>query len=145
MRPNTRNKHKRSQRARSEYNTLPIKVSLKEFNRHIKPHLSIPTYGPETKLSAYQIFNHVLYVLHTGMQWYNLKPRGVKWQAIYHHHWRWSKDGSYQRIFTGSLQWLKDHDKLDLTALHGDGGNAVAKKGEAESAMPVTNTSGVKK
>lgn len=131
MHTNTRHK-KVSQRAKRAYNTLPVHVSLKEFNRYIKPRLSIPTHGPKTRISTYKIFNHILYVLHTGMQWYNLKPQGVKWSAVYHHHLRWSKDGSYQRIFEASLTWLKKHDKLDLRALHGDGSNAVAKKGEAE-------------
>jgi len=145
MKTNTRNKKKVSQRARREYNTLPIKVTLKEFNRYIKPHLSVPVYGPSTRISIYRIFNYVLYVLHTGMQWYNLKPQGVGWQAVYHHHLRWSKDSSYQRIFEASLIWLKENDKLDLTALHGDGSNAVAKKGAAESATAVTSTSEARK
>jgi len=145
MKTNTRNKKKVSQRARREYNTLPIKVSLKEFNRYIKPHLSVPAYGSATRISTYKIFNHVLYVLHTGMQWYNLKPVGVKWGAVYHHHLRWSKDGSYQRVFEASLTWLHENDKLDLTALHGDGSNAVAKKGAARSATPATSTSAEKR
>ena len=97
------------------------------------------------KLPAYQIFNHILYVLHTGMQWYNLKPQGATWQAVYHHHLRWSKDGSYQRIFKASLTWLKDNSKLDLTALHVDGSNAVAKKGVPKSATPATSTRKVKR
>ena len=131
MRSNTRNK-KRSQRAKRDYNTLPIKVSLKEFNCQIKPHLSVSNLGPKTKISTFQVFNYVLYVLHTGMQWYNLKPRGVKWGAVYHHHLRWSKDGSYRRIFGASLTWLNENNRLDLTALHGDGSNAVAKKGVSD-------------
>lgn len=145
MKTNTQNK-KKSQRARREYNTLPVKVSRKEFNRYIKPQLSVPTKGPKTRLSTYQIFNCILYVLHTGMQWYNLTPpRGVSWQAVYHHHLRWSRDGSYQRIFTASLAWLNENGKLDLTALHGDGSNTVAKKGAAKSDIPATSTSAVKK
>lgn len=144
MRSNTRNKHK-SQRAKGEYNTLPIKVSLKEFNRYIKPYLSVSPLGPTTRISTFKIFNHILYVLHTGMQWYNLKPQGVKWGAIYHHHLRWSKDGSYQQLFVVSLNWLKENDNLDLTVLHGDGSNAIAKKGAVESATLATSTSGERK
>lgn len=129
------------------YNKLPKQVTRREFNQYIKPHLSVGTRGPETKISTYKIFNHILYVLHTGMQWYNL-PMGrdrVKWQAIYYHHNRWSKDGSYQRVFVASLVWLRDHDLLDLLVLHGDGSNAIAKKGGAASGTPATSTSGVKR
>lgn len=137
MRPNTR--HKQSQRARKEYHSLPTKVSLKDFNRYIKPHLSVGSRGPDTKLSAFQIFNFVLYVLHTGMQWDQLKTP-VRWSNIYRHHNRWSKDGSYERLFESSVTWLDDNNLLDLFAIHGDGSNAVAKKGATVSATPATNT-----
>ncbi len=141
MRPNTR--HQQSQRARREYNTLPINVSLKDFNRYIKPHLSVGTRGPTTKLSTYKIFNHILRVLHTGMQWYQLDTGydRIHWSNIYRHHNRWSQDGSYDRLFAGSVEWLNDNDLLDLFALHGDGSNTVAKKGVVELATLVTNTS----
>lgn len=137
MRPNTR--HKQSQRAQQEYNSLPTKVSLKDFNRHIKPHLSVGTRGPKTRLSTFQIFNYVLYVLHTGMQWDQLRCP-VRWSNIYRHHNRWSKDGSYEKLFAASVTWLKDNDLLDLFALHGDGSNTVAKKGATVLTTPATNT-----
>lgn len=138
---------KQSQRPSPLYNKLPKRVGRKEFNRHIKPYLSVGSRGPDTTISTYKIFNHILYVLHTGMQWYNL-PMGrdrVKWQAIYYHHNHWSKDGSYQRVFAASLVWLRDNDLLELFVMHGDGSNAVAKKGGAVLATRVTSTSGVKR
>lgn len=128
--------------ARRASATLPIKVSRRDFNRYIKPYLSVGTRGPDTKISTYKIFNHVLRVLHTGMQWYQLETGRdrIHWSNIYRHHNRWSKDGSYERLFEASVTWLKDNDLLDLFALHGDGSNAVAKKGAKESTTPVTNT-----
>jgi len=134
-------KHKH---VRKEYNSLPTNVSLKDFNRHIKPYLSWGTRGPDTKLSSYQIFNLIIEVLHTGMQWYRLKSL-VRWSNIYRHHNRWSKDGSYERLFEASLAWLADHDLLDLYAVHGDGSNTVAKKGAKESVAPSTNTKKARK
>lgn len=113
------------------YNKLPTKVSQKEFNRFIKPHLSWGRRGPKTKISFYKIFNYILYVLHTGMQWEELRPmrNEVSWQAVYSHHNRWSKDGSYQNLFEHSVDILNKTEKLDLSILHGDGSNVVAKKG----------------
>ena len=114
-----------------QYNKLPIKVSRKEFNQYIKPHLRKPLKGPKPKLSYYQIFNYILYVLHTGMQWRELKPKRNKihWSNIYKWHNRWSKDGSYKNLFLASVMQLNEEGKLDLSVLHGDGSNTVAKKG----------------
>src|SRR5579872_4108390 len=136
MRPNIQ--HQQSQRAQKEYNSLPTKVSLPDFNRHIKPYLSVGSRGPDTELSAYQIFNYILEVLHTGMPWYRLKSP-VRYTNIYRHHNHWSKDGSYAKVFEASLTWLMQEDLLDLFAIHGDGSNAVAKKGVKVSATPATN------
>lgn len=127
-----KNQGKRSQRAVEVYNTLPTKVSQKTFNRHIKPHLSKRKRGNKPKLSYFKIFNHILSVLHTGSQWENLPVRGVHWTNVYRYHNRWSKDGSYERVFNGSLDWLKEEGLLNLKILHGDGSNVVAKKGDRE-------------
>ncbi len=113
------------------YNKLPTKVSQKEFNKYIKPYLSKGKRGPKPKISYYKMFNYILYVLHTGIQWKELKTLRdeISWQTIYHHHSRWSKDGSYQNLFEVSVGILSDNRKLDLSILHGDGSNVVAKKG----------------
>jgi len=145
MKTNKRNK--KSQRPSPLYNKLPKQVNRRDFNRYIQPSLSVGKRGPDTKVSTYKIFNHILKVLHTGMQWYNLDTGRdrVSWQAVYYHHNHWSKDGSYQRVFEASLVWLRDNDLLELFVLHGDGSNAVAKKGGAALATRVTSTSGVKR
>jgi len=129
------------------YNELPTKVSQNEFNQFVKPFLRKPVHGPETKISYYKIFNYILYVLHTGIQWKQLKPcRGeISWQTIYHHHNRWSKDGSYKNLFSSSVELLNAENKLDLSILHGDGSNTVAKKGAKKSATRGINTKKVKK
>lgn len=114
-----------------EKRKLPIKVSRKDFNKYIKPHLRVPVKGPKRKLSTYKIFNYILYVLHTGIQWNQLKTykNEIHWSNIYKWHNRWSKDGSYQELFESSVEWLNELGKLDLSILHGDGSNTVAKKG----------------
>lgn len=122
----------KSQRPSKLYNKLPTKVTRQEFKTFIKPYLSIPIRGPKPKLSTWKIFNHILYVLHTGIQWENLPVKGIYWSGVYKRHNRWSKDGSYKKIFDKSLDWLSKERKLDLSVLHGDGSNVVAKKGARE-------------
>ena len=120
---------------------LPVKVGLADFNRYIDPYLSRGTRGPKTKISRHKIFNYILYVLDTGCQWNRLPifRHEISWEGVYRHHARWSKDGSYRNLFETSVMTLLEKNKLDLSVLHGDGSNTVAKKGVMESATPDTN------
>ena len=40
-----------------------------EFDAFILPHLSMPKRGPKCKLGYHRVFNLILWVLYTGMQW----------------------------------------------------------------------------
>lgn len=113
---------------------LPVRVGLAQFNKYIRPCLSRAKTGPKGKLSSYQIFNYILFVLHTGIQWNRLpiSRNKVHWSNVYKWHLKWSKDGSYQNLFETSVAELRDAYKLDLSMLHGDGTNTVAKKGAKE-------------
>jgi len=124
------------------YNEIPKQVSRKDFNRYIRPHLRKPKKGPKPKLSYYKIFNYILYVLHTGIQWRQLRTRRneIHWSNVYKWHNRWSKDGSYQKLFAASVIHLKDTEQLDVSIIHGDGTNTVVKKGALASAIQGTNT-----
>ena len=124
------------------YKGIPKQVSRKDFNRYILPHLKKRVKGPKPKLSFYKIFNYILYVLHTGIQWERLRTRRseLHWSNVYKWHNRWSKDGSYQKLFEASIIHL-----LDTSQLHGDGSNTVVKKGAMASAIRDTNIRKVKK
>jgi len=124
------------------HGSLPIKVSRRDFSRYINPYLSRGKRGPKTKISRHKIFNYILYVLHTGMQWNELRPlrNEIHWSNVYRWHNRWSKDGSYRNLFETGIERLRLTNKLDLSVLHGDGSNTIAKKGVTESAIPATNT-----
>lgn len=121
-------------KSKKEFNELPVRVCRKDFNRYIHPFLSKGKRGPKPKISLYKIFNYILYVLHTGCQWERLPihKNEVHWSAVYARHNRWSKDGSYKDLFLNSVAVLRDKGKLDLSILHGDGSNTVAKKGAME-------------
>lgn len=129
------------------FKQLPKHVGQKEFNKFIKPHLRKPVKGPKHKISLYKTFNYILYVLHTGCQWERLPIRKneIHWSNVYKWHNRWSKDGSYDKLLLASVINLRDSGKLDLSILHGDGSNTVAKKGAKESDTPDTNIKKVKK
>jgi transposase len=124
------------------YNHIPTKVSRNDFNRYIAPHLKRPQKGPKPQLSLYKIFNYILYVLHTGIQWHQLKTdrHELHHTNVYKWHNRWSKDGSYQALFEASVIHLHATGQLDTSVLHGDGSNTVVKKGARASAIPDINT-----
>lgn len=121
---------------------LPVQISRKDFNLFVRPFLSHPVKGPKGKLSSYKLFNYILYILHTGSQWKRLPIRKneLHWSNVYKWHSRWSKDGSYEYLFSQSILLLDRMGKLDLSILHGDGSNTVAKKGVKESGTRDTNT-----
>ena len=126
---------------------IPTKVARQDFNRYIAPHLHRPQKGPKPQLSLYKIFHYILYVLHTGIQWEQLKTnrKELHYTNVYKWHNRWSKDGSYQTLFHASIIQLHQTDQLDTSVLHGDGSNTVVKKGAPASAMPVISARKVKK
>jgi len=121
---------------------LPVHVGLADFRRYVDPYISRGMRGPKPKISRFKIFNYVLYVLHTGMQWDQLKTsrNEIHWSNVYKWHLRWSKDGSYRNLLESSAQILFAKNKLDLSVLHGDGSNTVAKKGGVISGTPDTST-----
>ena len=53
----------------------------------------------------------------------------IHYTRVYRHFGRWSDDGSLTKFFEVSVKQLKDAGLLDLSVLHGDGTNTVAKKG----------------
>jgi transposase len=124
------------------YNEIPKQVTRKDFNKYINPYLRKPVKGPKPKISFYKIFNYILYVLHTGIQWNQLKTRRneIHWSNVYRRHNHWSKDGSYQKLLYASIINLKDTDQLDTSIIHGDGSNTVVKKGVPESVIQDTST-----
>jgi hypothetical protein len=48
---------------------IPVQLSETEFIEFILPHLSMPRRGPKCKLGYHRVFNLILWVLYTGMQW----------------------------------------------------------------------------
>src|SRR4030095_6802851 len=53
---------------------------------------------------------------------------------------RWADDGSLWQAFVASVRHLAAEKQLDISVLHGDGTNTVAKKGGMVSGSRGTNT-----
>ena len=126
---------------------IPVQLSGPEFIAFIFPHLSMPLRGPKCKLGYHRVFNLILWVLYTGMQWKCLPvPRAgdgtavIHYTTIYKVFAKWADDGSLYQAFVASVRHLAEQHHLDLSVLHGDGSNTVAKKVAMASAIPATNT-----
>src|SRR5919108_5427632 len=126
---------------------IPVQLSENEFTTFILPHLSMPKRGPKCKLGYHRLFNLILWVLYTGMQWKCLPiPKGptgkpeIHYTNVYRAFAKWSDDGSLQQAFIASVSHLSDEKQLDLRVLHGDGTNTVAKKGAMGSATRAIST-----
>jgi transposase len=125
---------------------IPVQLSEPEFTKFILPHLSMPKRGPRCKLGYHRLFNLILWVLYTGMQWKCLPiPKGptgkpaIHYTNVYRVFAKWADDGSLQQAFIASVGHLSEEKKLDLRVLHGDGTNTVAKKGEMASGTLATS------
>lgn len=115
---------------------IPVQFNKEDFEKFILLYLSMPKRGPKCKIGYWKAFNYILKVLYTGMQWKELpiekdekgEPE-IHYTGIHKLYGKWSDDGSLLNVFEGSLQHLSDKKMLDISVLHGDASNTIAKKG----------------
>jgi transposase len=107
----------------------------------------MPKRGPKCKPGYYRVFHLILWVLYTGMPWKCLPVPtdaqgnpAIHYTTVYKVFVKWADDGSLWQAFVASVRHLATEKQLDLSVLHGDGTNTVAKKGAMASAIPVTST-----
>src|SRR5712691_9355024 len=115
---------------------IPVQLSATEFTAFILPHLSMPKRGPKCKLGYHCVFHLIVWVLYTGMQWKCLPvPKdtnghpALHYTTVYKVFAKWADDGSLWQAFVASVAHLAAEKQLDISVLHGDGTNTVAKKG----------------
>jgi hypothetical protein len=126
---------------------IPVQLSEPEFTAFIFPYLSMPKRGPKCKLGYHRLFNLILWVLYTGMQWKCLpipknvtgKP-AIHYTNVYRAFAKWADAGSLQKAFMASVGHLAAEKQLDVSVLHGDRTNTVAKKGVMGSGTLGINT-----
>ena len=96
----------------------------------------MPKRGLKCKLGYCRVFNLILWVLYTGMQWKCLPVPtdahgnpAIHDTTVYRVFAKWADDGSLWQAFLASVAHLAAEKHLDTSVLHGDGTNTVAKKG----------------
>lgn len=116
--------------------SIPVNLTEEQFKEFVLPYLSQGKRGPKPKLSLFVIFNYILYLIHTGMQWMNLPialnacgKKEIHYTRLFRLFQRWSDDGSLERVFENSVGKLTETNLLDISVLHGDGSSTAAKKG----------------
>jgi hypothetical protein len=67
------------------------------------------------------------------------KP-AIHYTTVYKVFAKWADDGALWQAFVASVRHLAAEKQLDLSVLHGDGTNTVAKKGGRVSGSQGTNT-----
>ncbi len=123
--------------AKSEqWQCIPTRLSIEQFQQFVLPHLSIGSRGPAPKLTLHAVFNYILQSLYLGCQWKELpiekdqegRPE-IHYTRIYGAFRRWQADGCFEAVFAGSVLKLHQANLLDTTVIHGDGTTTAAKKG----------------
>jgi len=110
-----------------------IKITKKILNQQLVPHLSKGLRGPKIKVGAWRIVRAILYRLKTGVQWRQLPIKSLfgrfttTWESVYYHFRKWSKDGSWERLWNALLELNKDI--LDMSSVELDGSHTLAKRG----------------
>lgn len=105
----------------------------KFITRYLLPHLSQTHLGRKTKVPLWRIVKAIVYRLKTGCQWRELptgqfaSPLLLSWQSVYYHFRKWTKNGSWKKLWTALLAANKG--RLDMSSIQLDGSHTPAKRG----------------
>ena len=96
---------------------IPVQLSAPEFEAFLLPHLSMPKRGPKCKLGYYRVFNLILWVLYTGMQWKCLPvPHDAQGKPAIHYTTIYNFSRS---IYTTIRYKAKSHQDIGVPGLRG--------------------------
>ena len=110
-----------------------LKLSKKQINQKLVPHLSKGKRGPSCKVGLWRIVRALLYRLKTGTQWRELPLKQlfgrhvISWQSVFYYFSKWSEDGSWYRLWTIVLRLNKRF--LDMSSVQLDGSHTPVKRG----------------
>ena len=114
--------------------TQPMSILSKDtIEKEILIHLSISNKGPKMEVSQLVgILQLIFHRLKTGTQWRELPVKqylddDYKWNSVFHHFNKWSKDGSWRRLWLHHLRTKKQ--VLDLSTAQLDGTHTRCKRG----------------
>jgi len=84
----------------------------------------MPKRGPQDTLGYHRVFNLIVWVLYTGMQWKCFPvckdhdgTAAIHYTPVYNVFARWSDDGSLEQACIASVAHLSEHNHLDLRVL----------------------------
>jgi len=110
-----------------------VKLSKKFITQNLLPYLSQSKLGRKPKVALWRIVKAIIYRLKSGCQWRELPVAifcgrvSITWNTVYYHFRRWSKDGSWKRM------WIKllfiNKSSLDMSSVQLDGSHTPAKRG----------------
>lgn len=110
-----------------------VNLSKKIITRNLLPHLSQTNLGRKTKVPLWRIVRGIIYRLKSGCQWRELPISAfcsrilITWNSFYYHFNKWSKDGSWKKMWTKLLSIHRM--KLDMSSIQLDGSHTLAKRG----------------
>lgn len=110
-----------------------FKLTKKIINNELIPHLSLGKRGTGCKVGLWRIVRAILKRLKTGCQWRELPMKElfgrytISWQSVFYYFQKWSKDGSWHKLFTS----LSDVNRrmLNLSSVQLDGSHTPVKRG----------------
>lgn len=83
---------------------IPTQLTETQFNEFICPWLSVGSRGPRCCIPLYKVFNYILTIIYTGMQWkalpINKNELGhaeIHYTRIFRIYQRWVNDGSLKK------------------------------------------------
>lgn len=110
-----------------------LKLTKRQINQNVVPHLSKGSRGPSCKVGEWRIVRAILYRMRTGTQWRHLPMQSLfgrhltSWQSVYHYFSKWCKDGSWYRMWLVILDLCRA--QLDMSSVEVDGSHTPAKRG----------------
>ena len=110
-----------------------LKLTKKQINQKLVPHLSKGKRGPKCKVGLWRIIRAILYRLKTGVQWRELPMRQlfgrhlISWNTVFYYFSKWSKDGSWYCLWTALLAFNKSI--LEMSSIELDGSHTPSKRG----------------
>lgn len=103
------------------------------ITKYLLPFLSNNNLGRKTKVPLWRIVKAIIFRLKTGCQWRELpiaqfaSPILLRWQSVYYHFRKWTKDGSWKKMWTGLLDKFRCF--LNMSSVQLDGSHTPAKRG----------------
>ena len=71
--------------------------------------------GGRPRRDAREVFNAILWILHTGSPWRALPREFVPWQTAHRYFSQWARDGTIDRVAMKLQRLLRDRGLIDTT------------------------------